>query len=46
MELIREEQRRLMEQSLTAAVSAAKTAGVGKDELADLIVLLYDETDG
>lgn len=46
MELIREEQRRLMEQSLIAAISAAKTAGVGKDELADLIVLLYDETDG
>ncbi len=46
MELIREEQRRQMEQALTAAVSAAKTAGVGKEELAGLIVLLYEEEGG
>ena len=46
MELIREEQHRQMEQALTAAVSAAKTAGVGKEELAGLIVLLYEEEGG
>ena len=36
MELIREEQHRQMEQALTAAVSAAKKAGEGKEELAGL----------
>ena len=46
MELIREEQHRQMEQALTAAVSAANTAGVGKEELAGLIVLLYEEEGG
>ena len=40
LELLREEQRRALEQHLTQAVAAAKAAGVGRQEL---IALLYED---
>ncbi len=43
MELVREEQRRAVEQHLSDAVAAAKTAGIGRQELADLLALLYED---
>ena len=43
MELVREEQRRAVEQHLSDAVAAAKTAGFGRQELADLLALLYED---
>ncbi len=43
LELVREEQRRAVEQHLSDAVAAAKTAGIGRQELADLLALLYED---
>lgn len=42
-ELLREEQRRRMEEGLAAAVQAAKTGGVELEEMVDLLRLLYEE---
>ncbi len=43
LELLREEQRRALEQHLTQAVAAAKAAGVGRQELMELLALLYED---
>ena len=43
LELLREEQRRELEQHLTQAVAAAKAAGVGRQELMELLALLYED---
>ena len=44
MELLREERRRQAEAGLTAAVEAARAAGLGLDDLIDLLRILYDES--
>lgn len=44
MELLREERRRQAEAGLTAAVEAARAAGLGLDDLMDLLRILYDES--
>ena len=46
LELVREEQRRVLEQHLTDAIQAAKTAGINQQELQELLALLYDEETG
>lgn len=46
LELVREEQRRALEQHLTDAIQAAKTAGINRQELQELLALLYDEETG
>ena len=46
LELVREEQRRVLEQHLTDAIQAAKTAGINRQELQELLALLYDEETG
>ncbi len=46
LELVREEQRRALEQHLTDAIQAAKTAGINRQELQELLTLLYDEETG
>ena len=43
IELMREEQRRHMEQLLSETVDAARIAGVSREELAGLLALYYDE---
>ncbi len=43
LELLREEQRRELEQHLTQAVAAAKAAGVGRQDLMELLALLYED---
>lgn len=42
LELLQEEQRRRVEAYLTQAVEAARTAGVGCEELCELLRLLYE----
>lgn len=42
LELLQEEQRRRVEACLTQAVEAARTAGVGCEELCELLRLLYE----
>ena len=46
LELVREEQRRVLEQHLTDAIQAAKTAGINRQELQELLALLFDEETG
>lgn len=43
IEIVREEQRRTMERSLSEAVAAARAAGVSRGEFLELIALLYEE---
>ena len=43
LELLREEQRRALEQHLTQAVAAAKAAGISRQELTELLALLYED---
>ena len=43
MEIIREEQLRLVEAHLTQAVEAARTGGVALDEMIEILKLLYSE---
>lgn len=43
VEIVREEQRKNMERLLTEAAAAAHTAGVSRDELIELISILYEE---
>lgn len=43
MELLREEQLRTAEQHLTQAIHAARTAGIGLQELQESLRILYEE---
>ena len=43
LELVREEQRRALEQHLADAVCAARTAGISRRELTELLTLLYED---
>ncbi len=43
LELVREEQRRALEQHLADAVCAARTAGISRRELTELLALLYED---
>lgn len=43
LEIVREEQRKTMERCLNEAITAARSAGVSRSELMELLVLLYDE---
>lgn len=43
LEIVKEEQRKNMERCLGEAVSAAHSAGVSRDELLELLALLYDD---
>ena len=41
-EMVREQQLRLLEQHLQNAMEAAKLAGVSRDELVEMLKVLYD----
>ena len=43
LELVKEEQRRRVEHSLSEAVENARAAGLSADELCELLRILYDE---
>ena len=43
LELVREEQRRALEQHLADAVCAARPAGISRRELTELLALLYED---
>ncbi len=43
LELVREEGRRQVEEHLTRAVEAGRSAGVGRDEVAEMLALLWEE---
>lgn len=43
IELVREEQRKNMERCLNEAIAAARMAGVGRDEMLELVALLYED---
>ena len=42
LEFVREEHLRMIEEKLQEAVSLAKTAGIGRDEINEILELLYE----
>ena len=46
LEFVREEHLRMIEEKLQGAVGLAKTAGVGLEEMTEILRLLYDGEDG
>ncbi|HML39024.1 MAG TPA: GntR family transcriptional regulator [Bacillota bacterium] len=46
LEFVREEHLRMIEEKLQGAVGLAKTAGIGLEEMTEILSLLYDGEDG
>ena len=43
LEFVREEQLRIVEEHLTKAVAGAKAGGINKDELIEILTMIYEE---